>query len=358
VEALRCPGCGQPLALEVRGAVGAEVREGVLRCACELAFPVIAGIPRILPPDLAATLVGEHAAFFERHPDLHPGRSRNVRTMSARTLRAFGDEWRRFPDLLAVHERIFRWYFEGPEDVAWEGLRVLDAGCGMGRWLHFARRAGARVVGMDLSPAVEVAAARDGDGADFVQGDLQWPPFPPGAFDLVYSLGVVHHLEDPQSGVRALARVVRPGGELRLYVYRSLAEDPWPRRLVLKGVTLLRRITVRLPFALAHAISLAVAALGTALFLLPRRWLRGSALGDRLTRGLPLAHYADVPFRMLVAEQFDRLCAPIEGRFRREQVAEWLAAAGLETRAILPGLGWRAIGSRPLSYGRMSTLIP
>ena len=347
VEALRCPGCGQTFALEIRGAADAEVSEGVLRCACGRVFPVIAGIPRILPPELAATLVEEHAAFFERHPDLHPGRPAHSRTSSARTLRAFGDEWRRFPELLAVHEPIFRWYFEGPKDVAWKGLRVLDAGCGMGRWLHFARQAGARVVGMDLSPAVEVAAAREGNGADFVQGDLQWPPFPPGAFDLVYSLGVVHHLEDPRGGVRDLAQLVRPGGELRLYVYRSLAEDPWPRRLVLRGVTLLRRITVRLPFGLAHAVSMTVAALGTALFLLPRRWLRRSALGDRLTRGVPLAHYADVPFRMLVAEQFDRLCAPIEGRFRREQVAEWLAEAGFETQAILPGLGWRAIGSRP-----------
>jgi SAM-dependent methyltransferase len=347
VEALRCPGCGQPFALEILGAAAGEVREGVLRCACGLAFPVIAGIPRILPPDLAATLVAEHAEFFERHPDLNPGRSGHVRTAPAQTLRAFGDEWRRFPELLAVHEQIFRWYFEGPDDVPWKGLRVLDAGCGMGRWLHFARRAGARVVGMDLSPAVEVAAARDGDGADFLQCDLQWPPFPPATFDLVYSLGVVHHLEDPQGGVRALARLVRPGGELRLYVYRSLAEDPWPRRLVLDGVTLLRRITVRLPFVLAHAVSIVVAALGTALFLLPRRWLRVWALGDRFTRGLPLVQYADVPFRMLVAEQFDRLCAPIEGRFRREQVAAWLAAAGLETRAILPGLGWRAIAARP-----------
>ena len=66
-----------------------------------------------------------------------------------------------------------------------------------------------------------------------------------------------------------------------------------------------------------------------------------------MTRGLPLVHYTDVPFRMLVAEQFDRLVAPIEGRFTREEVASWLRTVGLEVVAILPGLGWRAIGRKP-----------
>jgi hypothetical protein len=50
---------------------------------------------------------------------------------------------------------------------------------------------------------------------------------------------------------------------------------------------------------------------------------------------------------MLVAEQFDRLCAPIEGRYTREEVVGWLEAVGFEVVEILPGLGWRAIGRRP-----------
>ena len=111
---------------------------------------------------------------------------------------------------------------------------MLDAGCGMGRWLHFARAAGAEIVGMDVSAAIDVAAAREGDGADFVQADLRFPPFAPESFDLVYSLGVVHHLEEPMAGVRALAKLVRPGGELRLYVYRTLEDEPWWKRLLLR----------------------------------------------------------------------------------------------------------------------------
>ena len=254
-----------------------------------------------------------------------------------------------FPELLAVHRRIFGWYFEGPEPVRWKGLRVLDAGCGMGRWLHFALEAGAEIVGMDVSPAIDVAAARNGAGADFVQADLRFPPFSPQSFDLVYCLGVVHHLEQPQVGVRALAKLVRPGGELRLYVYKSLDDEPAWKRLIFKGVTALRHLTTRLPYALVHAVAWFVAATATLLFIGPRKLLRRASLGDRLTSELPLVHYSDVPFRMLVSEQFDRLVAPIEGRFRRDEVEAWLREAGLEVVAVLPGLGWRAIGRKPLA---------
>jgi SAM-dependent methyltransferase len=322
---LRCPACRSALSLEPTVEQDDVVREGSLRCGCGRGFPVSGGVPRLLPETAAQDAI------------------------SRRTQALFGDEWQRFPELLRVHADIFGWYFEGNSPIAWTGLRVLDAGCGMGRWLHFACENGAHIVGMDVSAAVDVAAQREGARADFVQADLRCPPFPPASFDLVYSFGVVHHLADPPSAVRSLAMLVRPGGTLRLYVYRSLADEGRARRALLGIVTAVRWFTTRLPTDLLHAFSWTVSAVATAAFLVPRRALRRSRLGDRITRGLPLVQYTDVPFRMLVAEQFDRFGAPLEGRYRRDEVEGWLRGAGLEIVAILPDLGWRAIARKPSS---------
>lgn len=343
---LRCPDCASPLQLDVLLESGDDVREGALRCACGRTFPVIAGVPRLLPAAVEATLAADHEDFFARHPELLPSVAPLRRSVSSRTLRAFGDEWERFPGLHPVHEKIFRWYFEGPEEVRWKDLRVLDAGCGMGRWLHFARRRGASVVGMDVSPAIDVAAAREGRG-DFVQADLRRPPLTAGTFDLVYCLGVLHHLEDPVAGLRVLAELVRPQGQVRFYVYRTIEDEHWTKRALLQGVTLLRRLTTRLPYPIVSVAAGIIATLATVLTLLPRRLLRRYPWGDRITRGLPLVQYVDVPFRMLVAEQFDRLVAPLEGRFRREDVEKWVHDAKLDLVAVLPDLGWRVIARRP-----------
>jgi hypothetical protein len=130
-------------------------------------------------------------------------------------------------------------------------------------------------------------------------------------------------------------------------VYRTLEGEPAWRRALFAAVTALRLVTTRLPYPAVHALAWLIGAAATPLFLWPRRLLRRWGMGARLTEGLPLVHYADVPFRMLVAEQFDRLVAPIEGRYRREDVEGWIRDAGLDVVAILPGLGWRAIARKP-----------
>src|SRR5256886_13807883 len=197
VELLACPSCGGRLEL-VSGVPDpdrpAEIATGELACdSCARRYPVRGGVPRLLPQD---------------QPDV-------VR----RTAAAFGWQWREFAELHDEYEAQFLDWIDPLQPDFFRDKVVLDAGCGNGRHAFHAARYGAReVVAMDLSDAVEAAYANVGrlDNAHVVQGNLHDPPFRSaaggGPFDFVYSIGVLHHLPDPEAGFRSLGRFVRPGG--------------------------------------------------------------------------------------------------------------------------------------------------
>jgi len=116
--------------------------------------------------------------------------------------------------------------------------RVAEIGCGTGQMCLNLARADRVVIGADLtraSLALGAAAARRFglDGVQFVETDLWRPGLKAGAFDVVYSAGVLHHTPDPRAAFACLARLARPGGTIVLGVYNAFARVPLRlRRLV------------------------------------------------------------------------------------------------------------------------------
>ncbi|MER6565432.1 methyltransferase domain-containing protein [Streptomyces sp. NPDC001093] len=109
------------------------------------------------------------------------------------------------------------------------GQRVLDLGCGTGRVLPALRAQvgdGGVVVGIDLTPAMLTAAAREGRTADgsLLLADACRLPLPAGAVDGVFSAGLINHVPDPAAALREWARVTAPGGVLLLYHPSGRAE--------------------------------------------------------------------------------------------------------------------------------------
>lgn len=104
-----------------------------------------------------------------------------------------------------------------------QGLKVLDIGCGNGYVLYQYARHGAEVTGVDLTrTAVELSRKRFALGGlfgDFVEVDGNKLPFPDGHFDIVCSMGVLHHISDPRPMVEEIFRVLKPGGRLIVMLY-------------------------------------------------------------------------------------------------------------------------------------------
>jgi SAM-dependent methyltransferase len=96
------------------------------------------------------------------------------------------------------------------------GTDLLDVGCGSGRFCSIAAARGARVSGIDATPALLAIAAERNPGADLRRGDLQFLPWADDSFDAVTGFNAFFYAADIVEAFREAARVVRPGGHVAL----------------------------------------------------------------------------------------------------------------------------------------------
>ena len=334
LDVLRCPGCGG--ALQPGNETPITDAEASLRCdRCDETFPVIDGIPRMLLTPIREALMGSGT---------HDGAD----TRQVATALSFGFEWSRFPEMRDEWERNFLEYVAPHGPDFFHGKRVLDAGCGSGRHAYYAAQYGAEVWAIDLGPAVEVARRNTErcDAVHVVQADLYKPPFALESFDFIYSLGVLHHLPDPEAGFHNLLRYLKPGGEIQVFLYWQPEGQPLKRGL-LAVVSAVRRLTTRLPYRMVHALSYPAAWLAFGLFVWPYLVLRQIPGLGKMAERIPMRQYARYPFGVCVNDQLDRLSAPIENRYTRAEVEAWLVRAGLVDVVIRPNCGWVATGRKP-----------
>ncbi|MGH3103827.1 MAG: class I SAM-dependent methyltransferase, partial [Gaiellaceae bacterium] len=163
---------------------------------------------------------------------------------------SFGEQWNRYRrvqlDSQTGRPLSRARFFDGTGWTAAElaGERVLEVGCGAGRFTEILLETGAEVWAVDASSAVDACRRTVGDHPrlHLLQADLHALPFAPGAFDRVFCYGVLQHTPEPAAAFRALVDQLRPGGRLAADVYRkSEYVDRWSAK------TLWRPVTTRLP---------------------------------------------------------------------------------------------------------------
>lgn len=241
---------------------------------------------------------------------------------------SFGYQWRSFDKTQLDHSGrnlsevdFIRKVGLKPEDL--RGKLVLDVGCGMGRFAEVATRWGARVIGVDLSAAAEVAAKNLSD-RDFLafQADVFALPFAPATFDVVYSMGVLHHTPDCEKAFKALPQYLKPGGTIAIWLYSGY--NKWYR-----FSDQYRKITHRMsPRALHTFFRVAVP-----VFYWLDRGLRKVPLAGKPVAGVvhhvfPVNRHPDPEVRVL--DTLDWYSPKYQSKHTYEQVFRWYEAMGME----------------------------
>ena len=189
-------------------------RNHAIKCPKECSFPLVNDIPRFVPLENYASSFGlqwneYRTAQLDSQTELTISRDRLKRLMG------------------------------GSLNIL-KGKKVLEAGCGAGRFTEIMLEAGAHVWAVDISSAVEANYKNCASFPHYTvaQASILDLPFEVGQFDIVVCIGVIQHTPDPEVTIQKLCEQVKQGGMLVIdhytYGYASTPSRRIMRALLLK----------------------------------------------------------------------------------------------------------------------------
>jgi len=226
----------------------------------------------------------------------------------------FGYEWHRYAELRPEYEEQFRRWTAHLAPQDWRGRTFLDVGCGMGRnsyWPMTYGAAGGLAIDVDDR---SLAAAR-----------RTLAPFPrvhverrsayeigcTDEFDVVYSIGVVHHLQYPERALAQMVKAAKPGGRVMIWVY-GRENNGW---IVLLLDPARKAMFSRLPVGLVHHLSV----YPTGLLWLLLRLGFGRIAYFRLLRQFTFSHLRSIVFDQMLPKIANYWPRAVVERMMREQ---------------------------------------
>lgn len=188
---------------------------------------------------------------------------------------SWGEEWSTWDKVDSVKDYVdnssnFDSVFEDEKNVFltktntdeeyWKGKEVLDVGCGMGRYSDIAAKLGAKVIAIDQSArCIEVTQKNCSNlpvktiQANVFELDKSLKD---QKFDVIFSIGVIHHTGDTKRAFFALLPYLKENGEIKIWVYRKYSLI---RECIYQSI---RKVTWRLPWFFLKILGIMVSTIG------------------------------------------------------------------------------------------------
>lgn len=243
-------------------------------------------------------------------------------------LESFSYEWSRFrstqlDSVSCTHESRDAFVAKtgfNPTDLV--GKLVLDAGCGMGRYAEVVVDCGGQIVAVDASTSVEWARQNVPE-AQVLRANIFNLPFEDGTFDFIFSLGVLHHTPDARRAFLSLCRLLKPGGEIAIWVYSNEGVGQKAYNLV---TDFYRLFTTKMPLSTLYTLShLAVP------FYHAKRI---PIIGRAASLAFPCSSHPIPEWRVL--DTFDWYSPKYQSKHTYDEVTSWFREAGLHSLERLP----------------------
>ena len=166
----------------------------------------------------------------------------------------FGSNWKKFRNFDTIYEDQFLAWILPLQKSDLKNKKILDAGCGIGRNTFYCIKYGAKTVhSFDIEEST-VNIARENlknfeNAYIFKDSIFRQEKIVDESFDLVMSIGVIHHLSDPKLAVTKLFNKVKKDGMLLIWVYGFEGNE-----ILIKLLNILRLFTTSLPYKLVALI--------------------------------------------------------------------------------------------------------
>jgi SAM-dependent methyltransferase len=249
-----------------------------------------------------------------------------------RTVEGFGDEWTAF-DQTALdpdeHRRMFQDYFDiFPLDEL-HRAEGFDLGCGSGRWALLVAPCVGRLHCIDPSAkALDVCRRRLQllPNVEFHLAGAHEIPLPDNSQDFGYSLGVLHHIPNPELAMQQCVAKLRESAPFLVYLYYRFDDRPAWFRALWKGSEIGRRLVSRLPFKARRAVAEIIAA---AVYLPLARFARTAERAGVDVSHWPLSHYRKYQYYIMRTDALDRFGTRLERRFSKAEIEAMMHRSGL-----------------------------
>lgn len=249
-----------------------------------------------------------------------------------KTIQSFSEEWSKF-DVFSDEEirKIGDEYFDlVTDEMLNKKSRVLDLGCGTGRWSRYVADRVAQVEAIDPGASIFAASRllKDKKNVRVTQASSDLIPFADESFDFVMCLGVLHHIPNTQQALNDLIWKLKQGGFALLYFYYNFENRSLAFKLLFRISDLLRRMVSRMPGQLKKATCDVIAIVVYLPWVSMARLIK-SLGGTSIYKKLPLSYYTGKSFHIMRNDALDRFGTPLEKRFSRQEITQMCQKAGL-----------------------------